>query len=132
MYKRILLADDNPDNRSIMRAVLEASGYSVLLARDGVEALEAAAAHAVDLVLLDMSMPRLDGWHTAPLLKEQAGFTAPIIAYTAHAMAGDRELALAAGCDEYLAKPCSPRELVAFVRACLTKETEYATSALSR
>ena len=70
MSNRILYADDNPDNRAIMRAALEASGFSVVLACDGIEALEAAAAAPFDLVLLDMSMPRLDGWRAAPRFKE--------------------------------------------------------------
>lgn len=134
MLKRILLADDDPDNLAIMCAALEPAGYAVITARDGIEALEAAEKNPVELVLLDMSMPRLDGWHAAPLLKGIAEFKAPIIAYTAHAMAGDMERALEAGCDGYLAKPCSPREAVAFVRAWLAKMEwrEHAPSTVGR
>ncbi|MBI5246281.1 MAG: response regulator [Elusimicrobia bacterium] len=134
MSKRILLAEDDCDNRSIMRSALEAAGFSVILARDGVEALDAAAATPVDLVLLDMTMPRLDGWDAAPRFQQVPGFAAPIIAYTAHAMAGDEVRTLEAGCDGYLAKPCSPRDAVAFVRGWLAKAEGrgYAPSALGR
>lgn len=134
MPSRILLVDDNADNRAIMRAALENAGLSVILACDGLEALAAAAAANVDLVLLDMSMPRLDGWQAARRLKELPGFTAQIIAFTAHAMAGDKERALAAGCDGYLTKPCSPRDAVAFVRERLARSgrREYAPSSLGR
>jgi two-component system cell cycle response regulator DivK len=134
MLKRILIADDDPDNRSIMRAALEAAGFSVLLARDGVEALAAAAAAPMDLILLDMAMPRLDGWRAAPLFRALPGFTAQIVAFTAQAMSGDKERALAAGCDGYLAKPCSPREVVAFVHARLaaTQRREHAPSPAGR
>jgi two-component system cell cycle response regulator DivK len=113
--KRVLVADDNTDNRELARQVLEAS-FSVIVATDGKATLELARRELPDLVLLDLSMPRMNGWDVARALKAD-GATARIwlVACTAHAMTGDRERALAVGFDGYLAKPYRMRELMACV-----------------
>ena len=113
--KRVLIADDNEHNRDLARQVL-IEGFDVTLAADGGEALALARASRHDLILLDLSMPVLDGWDVSRALKaDPATASIPLVACTAHAMSGDRERALAVGFDGYLAKPYRPRELVAFV-----------------
>ena len=119
--KKVLVADDNDHNRELARQCL-ADGFTVLLARDGSSALELARSGRPDLVLLDLSMPRMNGFDVARALKadpETARIS--LVACTAHAMAGDRERALAVGFDGYLAKPYRPRELVSFVEDFLGK-----------
>ena len=102
---RILVVEDNEMNRDMLRRRLLRRGFEVDVAVDGGEALERAT-HAPDVVLLDMSLPVLDDWAVAGRLKAQAATAGiPVIALTAHAMVGDREKALAAGCDEYETKP---------------------------
>lgn len=119
--KRVLIADDNDHNRELARQCL-VDGFAVLLAKDGTTALDLARAERPDLVLLDLSMPRMNGWDVARALKADP-LTARIslVACTAHAMAGDRERALAVGFDGYLAKPYRPRELVGCVEDFLGK-----------
>jgi two-component system cell cycle response regulator DivK len=114
MTPTILVADDDKDNRAIMAAVLTAAGYRVLLACDGLEAIDAATRERPNLILLDMSMPRLSGWDAVRRLKA-APQTAeiPVFAFTAHALAGDELRTREAGCDGYVAKPCIPRDVVA-------------------
>lgn len=113
--KRVLIADDNEHNRDYAYQVLT-EGYDVELAGDGREALAQVRRRAPDLVLLDLSMPRMNGWDVARALKaDPATARIPLVACTAHAMAGDRERALAVGFDGYLAKPYRPKELRAFV-----------------
>jgi len=113
--KRVLVADDNDHNRELARQCL-ADGYTVLLAKDGAITLEVARREKPDLVLLDLSMPRMSGWDVVRALKADPE-TAKIalVACTAHAMAGDRERALAVGFDGYLAKPYRVRELLGCV-----------------
>jgi two-component system, cell cycle response regulator DivK len=102
---RILLVEDNEMNRDMLSRRLERKGYVVDLAVDGGEAIEKASSMP-DLILLDMSLPVLDGWAVAGRLKGgEPTRTVPIIALTAHAMVGDRERAIAAGCDDYETKP---------------------------
>jgi CheY-like chemotaxis protein len=102
----ILIAEDNPDLRTIMVDLLGADGHQTLQASDGKEALAMIARQKPDLLLLDLAMPEMDGWQVAQALrKAPATRSLPIIALTAHAMAGDCEKALRAGCDSYLAKP---------------------------
>jgi len=113
---RILLADDARDNRKIVSWHLRRAGAEVELAEDGGIAIEKVLSaetegRGFDLVLMDMQMPRMDGFAATKKLREQ-GFSRPIIALTAHAMTGDREHCLAAGCDEYATKPIDPHELV--------------------
>ncbi|MBM3274360.1 MAG: response regulator [Candidatus Sericytochromatia bacterium] len=106
MRNRILLVEDVEDNRELARELLEVAGYHVSEATNGVDALEQARAHPFDLVLLDLSLPIVDGWEALRQLKADPRFAAiPVVALTAHAMAGDRERALAAGFHGYIAKP---------------------------
>jgi len=103
---RILLVEDNEMNRDMLARRLSRKGYSVSVAVDGVEGLEMAAGLVPDLILMDMSLPRLDGWEASRRLKaNQALCQIPIIALTAHAMSDDRSKAFEAGCDEYDTKP---------------------------
>jgi CheY-like chemotaxis protein len=103
---RLLLVEDNEASREGLSRHLRRRGYEVLTAVDGRQGLEAARAEPPDLVLMDMSLPVLDGWEATRQLKaDPMTRHVPVIALTAHAMAGDREKALAAGCDEYDTKP---------------------------
>lgn len=117
--RRVLIADDNEHNREYARQVLTGS-WTILLAGDGQEALDVARRERPDLVLLDLSMPTLNGWEVARRLKADPTTAAlPLVACTAHAMSGDRERALATGFDGYLAKPYRPAELTACVESFL-------------
>lgn len=113
MSHKILVADDEKDNRVIARETLESAGYQVVEAETGPQVLERAAADRPDLILLDLSMPEQDGWQTARRLKADPQTRAiVVVAFTAHAMLGDDKKALNAGCDGYLSKPCTPREIL--------------------
>lgn len=110
--KKILIAEDNPDNRDFLCQALEDCGCEVLLATDGAQAIVQARHCHPDLILMDLSMPVLDGWEAARQLKADPELRAiPIIALSAHAMVGDDARALQAGCDDYLSKPISPARL---------------------
>ncbi len=103
---KVLLVEDNEMNRDMLSRRLERRGYEVVLAEDGDQGLQRAADTRPDLILLDMSLPGVDGWEVARRLKADPATAAiSIIALTAHAMAGDRERALQAGCDDYDTKP---------------------------
>jgi CheY-like chemotaxis protein len=103
---RILLVEDNSDNLMLVQDFLESLGYQVLIAPDGQTGVQDAERELPDLILLDMSLPVMDGWHAAQQIKaNKLTVSIPIIALTAHAMVGDRERALEAGCDDYLSKP---------------------------
>lgn len=120
MTATILLVEDDEMNRDMLSRRLELLGYRVLLACDGVEALAVARAAAPDLVLMDMSLPVLDGWQAARRLKtEDATRSIPVIALTAHAMVSDRVKALQAGCDDYDTKPVDLERLVGKMAALL-------------
>lgn len=122
MSFKILVADDEPDNRTILVDALEAAGYAVLCASNGVEALESATREPPDLILLDMSMPKMDGWEAARRLRQMPQTARiPLIAFTAHALVGEDAKAKAAGCDDYLSKPCRPREVVERVASWLER-----------
>ena len=108
--KKILIVDDNVDSRELVVKVLKNRGYQTVEAVDGEEALERAAAERPDLILMDRSIPKIDGYEVTRRLKSQEGFKdIPIVAVTAHAMKGDREKALEAGCDGYISKPINVR-----------------------
>lgn len=120
MY-RILVVEDNPDNRILITDVLMSLDYEVSVANDGQEGLDKAESERPDLILMDMSLPVMDGWTATRKLKDNTELKSiPIIALTAHAMVGDRERALEAGCDDYISKPIDLRELA-------TKLAEYLT-----
>jgi two-component system cell cycle response regulator DivK len=113
--KALLVVDDEPRNIELIRMVLEETGLPVQFvgARDGLEALRLARDLAPALILMDLKMPALDGWEATRRLKANPATAAiPVIALTAQAMAGDRERALAAGCDGYLTKPIDIHQLV--------------------
>jgi two-component system cell cycle response regulator DivK len=115
---KILLVEDNEMNRDMLSRRLNRRGYEVTAACDGREAIELARADAVDLILMDMSLPVLDGWEATHRLKaDPSTQSIPIIALTAHAMPGDRERALAAGCDDYDTKPIEFTRLVEKIEA---------------
>jgi len=106
------VVDDNRDSRELVIKILRGKGHLLYEAVDGEDALAKVAAERPDLILMDISLPRIDGHEVTRRLKSSAEFAAiPIIALTAHAMKGDREKALAAGCEDYIAKPINVREL---------------------
>ena len=106
MAKKILIADDNALNREIMHRRLEREGFDVVVASTGKEALSMARSERPSLILMDMSMPMMNGWDATRHLREDESLKhIPVIALTANAMMGDRERSLEAGCDEYESKP---------------------------
>jgi two-component system cell cycle response regulator DivK len=119
----ILLVEDNVHNRRIFQGVLSHAGFVVVEAEDGQKALDLIGESRPDLVLMDLSIPVVDGWECTRRLKaSEATRAIPIIALTAHAMRGDEDRARAAGCDGYLAKPISPRRVVEEVKRVLKLE----------
>ena len=117
---KLLVVEDNEDSREGLSRYLKRTGFEVLTAADGQQAVGVAHRDAPDLVLMDMSLPVLDGWEATRRLKaDPATCRIPIIALTAHAMAGYREKALEAGCDEYETKPVEFPRLLEKVRALL-------------
>ncbi len=117
---KILVVEDNEMNRDMLSRRLMRKGYEVIIALDGEEGVVKAQAEAPDLILMDMSLPVLDGWEATRRLKAAPETHAiPIIALTAHAMAGDREQALAAGCDDYDSKPIEFQQLLGKIEALL-------------
>ena len=117
---RILLVEDNEMNRDMLARRLERRGYQVVVALDGAQGLQLAQAEAPDLILMDMSLPVLDGWEATRQLKSQPATQAiPIIALTAHAMSGDQEKAIAVGCDDYDTKPIEFSRLMEKIQALL-------------
>lgn len=120
MKKRVLLVEDNPAAMDVMQKELEFLGYAVVLATDGEQAVKMAAAEALDLIVMDILMPKMDGLEAAAKLRENPKTrNVPILAATAKAMPGDREQCLASGCDEYIAKPFTHKELGAVIRTLL-------------
>ncbi|KRT75226.1 MAG: two-component response regulator [Candidatus Rokubacteria bacterium CSP1-6] len=106
MAPLVLIVEDIEDNLILIKSLLELADYRVVEARDGREALAQAQAHHPDLILLDMSLPEIDGWTVARTLRQLPDFRSTlIVALTAHAMHGDREKTLEAGCDEFMTKP---------------------------
>jgi len=123
----ILIADDRPSSRELLGLVLERSGYDVVEAEDGTQALERARATEPSLILLDLQMPGLDGYQVLAALRAEPRFAQlPILALTASAMRGDRERILSAGFTDYLAKPAGPEVLRETVARLLSKGGEAA------
>ncbi len=119
---KVLLVEDNEMNRDMLSRRLQRRGYEIVLAEDGHQGIEQATVARPALVLLDMSLPGIDGWEVANRLKADPATSAiPIIALTAHAMAGDRERALQAGCDDYDTKPIELPRLLEKMTALLDR-----------
>lgn len=119
---RILLVEDNEMNRDMLSRRLKKKGFEVVMALDGKQGVEMAGDIAPDLILLDMSLPVMDGWETARHLKgNDATKQIPVIALTAHAMAGDKEKAIDAGCDDYDTKPIDFQRLLGKINSWLEK-----------
>ena len=119
---KILLVEDNEMNRDMLSRRLERKGYTVTLALDGAEGLQKARAEAPDLILMDMSLPVMDGWEATRQLKaDEATRRIPIIALTAHAMSSDEEKARAAGCDDFDTKPIELPRLLGKIEAQLQR-----------
>jgi CheY-like chemotaxis protein len=121
---KILLVEDNEINRDMLSRRLERRGYRVAIALDGEQGVSMAGLEAPDLILMDMSLPVLDGWEAARRLKAAPETRAiPIIALTAHAMVGDREKAIESGCDDYDTKPVEFQRLLEKIETILAKGT---------
>ena len=109
MKKKLLYIEDNEQNLYLVSFILEKHGYEVHAARDGMEGIETAARILPDLILLDIQLPQMDGYAVAHQLRSNPDLAGvPIVAVTSYAMAGDREKALAAGCNGYIEKPIDP------------------------
>ena len=118
--QKILLVEDNEANRDMLSRRLVRKGYAVVMALDGHQAVEMANSERPDLILMDMSLPELDGWEATRQIKATAETSMiPVIALTAHAMSGDREKALEAGCDDYDTKPIDLPRLLEKMTAAL-------------
>jgi two-component system, cell cycle response regulator DivK len=121
---KILLVEDDEINRDMLSRRLERRGYQVVIAIDGEQAVVMARSQSPDLILMDMSLPVLDGWEATRQLRAASETrTVPIIALTAHAMQGDREKAIEAGCDDYDTKPVEFQRLLEKIAAILGKGT---------
>ena len=119
----VLLVEDNEDNRIIYSTVLRHLGYNVVEAEDGTQAIALARSASPDIILMDISIPEVDGWEATRIIRADPATSAiPIIALTAHALADDRERASEVGFNAYLAKPIEPRAVVAEVRRWLSKD----------
>ena len=117
---RILIVEDNEDNRIVYSTMLRHFGFAVYEAENGAEGILKARTKHPDLILMDIAIPLVDGWEAVQRLKKDPATShIPIVALTAHAMPADRERAMQVGCDGYLAKPCEPRAVVEEVRRIL-------------
>jgi CheY-like chemotaxis protein len=117
---RILLVEDNEMNRDMLSRRLQRKGYEVAMAVTGTDGVAMALEGPYDLILMDMSLPEIDGWEATRRIREAEGPSRiPIIALTAHAMSGDREKAMAAGCDDYDTKPVELERLLGKIEALL-------------
>ncbi|MDB5327274.1 MAG: response regulator receiver protein [Phycisphaerales bacterium] len=121
---KILIVEDNEENRDSLKRRLERRGFQVLLAEDGQKGIDCAATEKPDLILMDMNMPVLDGWEATRRIKAQPELAGtPVIALTAHAMNGDRERAIEAGCTDYHTKPIEFPKLLAQLESILGGST---------
>ena len=121
MSKRILVVEDQPDNRQIIRDMLAPTDYEIIEAEDGEQALAAVAKQRPDLILMDIQLPIMDGYEATRRIKADPALKMiPIIAVTSYALSGEEQKARAAGCDDYVPKPYSPRQLMAKIRQYLS------------
>ena len=119
---KILLIEDNEQNRDALARRLQRRGYDVIMAADGQQGIAMAQSELPDLILMDLNLPDVDGWEATRIIKETPKTQAiPIMAMTAHAIAGDQERALQAGCDDYHAKPVEFTRLLEQIEALLKK-----------
>jgi two-component system cell cycle response regulator DivK len=117
MSKKILVVEDAEDNRQILRDLFSMAGYDMIEAQDGAEGVAKATEHKPDLILMDIQMPVMDGYEATRRIKADPTLrTIPVIAVTSYALSGDEDKARSAGCDGYIAKPFSPRLMLAKVR----------------
>jgi two-component system cell cycle response regulator DivK len=120
MPQKILVVEDTEDNRQILRDLLGMAGYDMVEAHDGAEGVAMAAEHKPDLILMDIQMPVMDGYEATRQIKANPELKAiPIVAVTSYALSGDEQKTRDAGCDAYIAKPYSPRQMLAKVREIL-------------
>jgi two-component system cell cycle response regulator DivK len=125
MPRKVLIVEDNQDNRELVVKVLKNKGYSTAEAVDGEDALEKAVSEKPDLILLDISLPKLDGYEVVKRLKSMEEFRdTPVVAFTAHAMKGDREKVIVAGFEGYISKPVNIRELPDQIRSFIRGKRE--------
>lgn len=127
MKKRILLAEDHPGTIEVMQLELEVLGFDVIVAQNGLEAIEKATAESPDLIVMDMLMPKMDGFQAAASIRQSPKTKGiPILAATALARPGDREKCLESGCDGYIAKPFTHRQLGAAIERILEPQADFA------
>ena len=120
MKQKILLVEDNPATIDVIQKELEFLGYDCIVADDGKKGVDMATSHLPDLIIMDISLPKLDGLGAAALIRQNPKTQAtPILAATARALPGDREKCLQGGCDDYIAKPFTHRELGAAIKKLL-------------
>ena len=128
MSKKILIVEDDPRNLKMIQMTLRPYGYSLLEATDGEEALKVARSDKPDLIIMDLRLPKVSGLEVTRQLRQMSDFNhIAIIAITAYAMKGDKEKAISAGCDAYLAKPINTRELPRLVTEMLLQRKENST-----
>jgi len=121
MTKRILVVEDQPDNRQIIRDMLAPTDYEITEAENGEQALTAIAKQRPDLILMDIQLPIMDGYEATCRIKADASLRSiPIIAVTSYALSGEEKKARAAGCDDYVPKPFSPRQLLTKIKQYLS------------
>ena len=117
LQKRILIIEDTEDNRRILRDLLTHAGYDLIEADDGAKGVAMAAEHRPDLILMDIQLPTIDGYEATRQIKANPDLRhIPIVAVTSYALSGDEAKTMAAGCDGYIAKPFSPRKILAMMR----------------
>ena len=127
MKKRILLVEDHPGTIEVMQLELEVLGFEVVVAQNGLEAVETATAESPDLIVMDMLMPKMDGFQAAASIRQSPKTKdIPILAATALARPGDREKCLESGCEGYSAKPCTHRKLGAAIQRILEPRADFA------
>jgi len=123
MKKKILVAEDNPQNMRLIEMVLRAGNYTLLRATDGEEALDIAMRERPDLIIMDVRLPKMSGLEVTKKLREAPAFShIPIIGLTAYAMTGDKEKVIGSGCDAYLSKPINTRELPGMIAEMLSQQ----------